>query len=310
MKYHSSLQKYTKEVIDFFSGTDLDVRKSIENIIDNLVLINKTMNSYKNSLQVAPNKNPEKYIKEYITQVEETFSKQITQAKQEVLDSITSKNEADQIIGMMRIYNLMLKVYSQIRAESSKLLTPKVQIEQSEQQDISALQPEKYSRRKFKKILEQMKNSENEFKMTLNNSADVNALTEGKKQLTEMLNKVNKLISQTDAQSRISDRPEYKMKLIKLRDLFKERLESLNGIAEQYSEVLEKSSKGVSSSLVDHKDKLEEIDNLLNSSKNPTLVTTSNEQSSPRSIKAVLHTPTTVHKEADSPKPQSSKPNR
>ncbi len=135
LEYHFSLQKYNKELVDFFAGTDLDVRKAIENLIDDLVLMNKTMNSYKRSLQVAPNQNPDKYIKEYITQVEETFSKQITHAKREVVDFITSKNDSEQITAMMRIYNLMLKVHSQIRAESTKAITPQVQVEQNKRQD-------------------------------------------------------------------------------------------------------------------------------------------------------------------------------
>ncbi len=154
LEYHASLQKSTDELIDFVSGKDvLEIHKSIENLIDSLVQINKAMNSYKRSLQVAPNQNPDKYIKEYIARTEEVLSKQITHAKQEVLEVITSQNE-DQFKGMMRIFNLMVKVHSQIRAESTKSYEPKVQVEQNRHLDKSAVKPKKYSRRKYNKIQE------------------------------------------------------------------------------------------------------------------------------------------------------------
>ncbi len=151
-----------------------------------------------------------------------------------------------------------------------------------------------------------MKESENELEMTLNLSDDVNTLEEGKKQITDMIKEVNKLIKQTDAQSRMEDKTAYKFDLLKLRDLFTERLASLNALEERYTEELKTPKKVKSSPLEDAKI-MEEIDSLLYPSTNPTHNKTSNEQSTSPTLNAALHkTPATDNKTADSPTHGSS----
>jgi hypothetical protein len=318
LKHHASLQEYTKELIDFISGKDLDVRQSIENLINSLLQINTTMNYYKNSMQIAPNQNPDKYIKEYIAQTEEVLSKQISLAKQLILDSFKnsagksmSPDEADHATSLMRMFNLMLKVHSQIRAASTKSIEPKVQDDQNIHLDKSALTPKKHSRRKYNKILEQVKEFESELETTLHSLADAKTLGDGKNQITEMINKVNKIIKQTDAQSRMEDKPKYKLAFLKLRDLFTERLESLNKLEELYSEELKNLKEINPTSLVDRKN-IEEINSLQYSSSNTLRNKTSNDQFTPTTIKAGSQaSPITDNKKADSPSHRlSPRPNR
>lgn len=317
LEHHASLQQYTNELIDFISGTDLDIHKSIENLINTLVQINNAMNSYKKSLQVAPNQNPDKYIKEYISQIEEKFSKQITLAQQLVLDSIkksagnsNDSDEAKLASGLMHIHNIMLKVHKQIQAELTKNTQPKVQEEQI-RRDSSAAKHTKYSRHKYNQILDDIKNSENELEMTLHTVNDANTYETGKKQIAEMINNVNKLIKQIDVQCRMENRRKYKMDLLTIKSHFVERLESLNQLEELYSEELKKPIKDKSShTLGDSKD-TQEIERLLNPLSNPTHNTTGHEQSIPPTIKAASHTTQSTDKnKAESPKSQSSRLNR